>query len=249
MQPSEKLIIETPEHTTLEFPLAGIGSRALALMIDTLLQIGAFIILGIVAGLIAYAGFFPRLGKQWVYAILIFAGFLVEVAYFAFFEIAWNGQTPGKRWTHLRVMADSGRPVDAQSAILRNLVRIVDSLPSLYAAGIVTSLISSQNKRIGDYVAGTVVVHEKAFDGVSPWAGSTAPLPATARPVDLTAAQLQLVEAFLERRDSFPDDVRRSTARQIAERLGQGLPQDALQTPEQFLETLAERSRNATRFR
>jgi len=67
--------------------------------------------------------------------------------------------------------------------------------------------------------------------------------------VDLTAAQLQLVEAFLERRDSFPDDVRRSTARQIAERLGQGLPQDALQTPEKFLETLAERSRNATRFR
>ena len=249
MQPGDKLIIETPEHTTLEFPLAGIGSRALALMIDTLLQFGALILLGILAGLIAYAGFFPKLGKQWVYAIFIFVGFLVEVAYFAFFEIVWNGQTPGKRWTHLRVIADSGRPVDAQSAILRNLVRIVDALPSLYAAGIVTSLISSQNKRIGDYVAGTVVVHEKALEGVSPWVAPAAPLQATARPVELTGAQLQLVEAFLERRDSFPEDVRRSMARQIAERLGQDQPQDALHTPEKLLETLAERCRNATRFR
>ncbi len=249
MQPSEKLIIETPEHTTLEFPLAGIGSRALALMIDTLLQIGAFIILGILAGLIAYAGYFPRLGKQWVYALFIFAGFLVEVAYFAFFEIVWNGQTPGKRWTRLRVIADSGRPVDAQGAILRNLVRIVDSLPSLYAAGIVTSLISSQNKRIGDYVAGTVVVHEKGLQGVSPWVASATPLLALARPVELTGAQLQLVEAFLERRGSFSEDLRRSMARQITERLSRDLPQDALQAPEKFLETLVERYRNATRFR
>jgi uncharacterized RDD family membrane protein YckC len=251
VQPSDKLIIETPEQTTLEFPLAGIGSRSLALMIDTLLQIGALIILGIVAGLISYAGFFPSLGKQWVYAIFIFLAFLVEFAYFAFFEIVWNGQTPGKRWTRLRVITDSGRPLDVQSAILRNLVRIVDTLPSLYAAGIVTSLISSQNKRIGDYVAGTLVIHEKALQDVSPWAAPAASPLMTARPPELTSAQLQLVEAFLERRDSFPEDVRRSMAVQIVARLNQKstAPQEALQTPEKFLEALAEQCRSAARFR
>jgi uncharacterized RDD family membrane protein YckC len=251
VQPSDKLIIETPEQTTLEFPLAGIGSRSLALMIDTLLQIGAFIVLGIVASLISYAGFFPTLGKQWVYAIFIFLAFLVEFAYFAFFEIVWNGQTPGKRWTRLRVIADSGRPLDVQSAILRNLVRIVDTLPSLYAAGIVTSLISSQNKRIGDYVAGTLVIHEKALQDVSPWVAPAASPLMTARPPELTSAQLQLIEAFLERRDSFPEDVRRSMAVQIVARVSQKstAPQEALQTPEKFLEALAEQCRSAARFR
>ena len=142
MSSDDKLIIETPEQTVLEFPLAGIGSRSLALALDTLLQIGALIVGGIIAGLVSYAGFLPELGKQWFYAILIFFLFLLQFGYFAFFETIWNGRTPGKRWTHLRVITDSGRPLDAQGAILRNLIRIVDALPSLYAIGIVTSLIS-----------------------------------------------------------------------------------------------------------
>ena len=65
MSSGDKLTIETPEQTVLEFPLAGIGSRSLALAIDTLLQIGALIVLGVVAGLISYEGFLPRFGKQW----------------------------------------------------------------------------------------------------------------------------------------------------------------------------------------
>ena len=142
-----------------------------------------------------------------VSAILIFAGFLVTIAYFAFFETVWNGQTPGKRWTHLRVMMDSGRPVDVQSAILRNLMRIVDTLPSLYAVGIVTSLISAQNKRIGDYLAGTVVVHEKPLQaGQSLWQVSAAPMLVMAPAREVTR-EFHLVEAFLERRDTFAADV------------------------------------------
>jgi uncharacterized RDD family membrane protein YckC len=251
MQPGDKLTIETPEQTTLEFPLAGVGSRGLAVAIDTLLQFAAFIVLGILAGLISYAGYFPRLGRQWVYAIYIFAGFLVGIAYFAFFEIMWNGQTPGKRWTHLRVIRDSGRPVDVQSAILRNLFRIVDSLPALYAVGIVTCLISRENKRLGDYVAGTAVVHEKALQRGAMWDGPATPSLTTPQSVELTIQQLELVEAFLERRESFPEDVRRSMALQIAGRVSQGLsvPAGVLQDPEKFLEALAEHRRNTARFR
>ena len=91
----------------------------------------------------------------------------MQFGYFAMFEAFWNGQTPGKRWTHLRVIKDSGRPINAYDAILRNLLRIVDNLPTLYAIGIVTMLISKENKRVGDYAAGTVVVHEKPLQGVS----------------------------------------------------------------------------------
>jgi uncharacterized RDD family membrane protein YckC len=252
MSSGDKLIIETPEQTVLEFPLAGIGSRSLALAIDTLLQIGVLVVLGLFALAISYAGYFPRLGKQWVYAILIFLAFLSQFAYFAFFEAIWSGQTPGKRWIHLRVMTDSGRPLGAQGAILRNLMRIVDSLPSLYAIGIITSLISSQNKRVGDYLAGTVVVQERSEQtDRSLWDSTTTNLLATSPLPKITPAELQLVEAFLERRSGLQEEIRRSMALQIAERMKRAsfALHEPIQDPEKFLEALAEHSRNIVHFR
>jgi len=252
MSSDDKLTIETPEQTALEFTLAGIGSRGLAVAIDSLLQIAVLVVLGVIAGLVAYAGIFPRLGKQWVYAILIFAVFLLRFGYFAVFETIWNGRTPGKRWTHLRVIMDSGRPIDAQGAVLRNLIRIVDELPSLYVVGIVTSLISAQNKRVGDYLAGTVVIHEKnPQDSRALWERPETHLLATAQSPAISPAELELVEAFLERRDGFHEDVRRSMAHQIAERLRRGaaISNGTSQDPEEFLEALAERCRNGAHFR
>ena len=252
MPSADKLTIETPEQTSLEFPLAGIGSRFLAVAIDTLLQTAALLVLATLGGLIAYAGLLKDVGKQWAIAILLLVFFLVQLGYFSFFEAAWNGQTPGKRWTDLRVMRDSGQPISVQDAILRNLLRIVDSLPTLYAAGIITILISPQNKRIGDYVAGTVVVHEKPLQGAAAvWATSAAqPLAAGRLPV-LTVEELHLVETFLERRGSFEPGVRWSMARQIAQRLGErwSVPSEARPDAEKFLEALAEQRRNTARFR
>jgi uncharacterized RDD family membrane protein YckC len=251
MPPDDKLIIETPEQTVLEFPLAGIGSRSLAVAIDTFLQAGAGILLAIVGGLIALGGIFPQVGKQWGYAILIFLGFLVQFGYFAFFEAVWNGQTPGKRWAHLRVIQDSGRPIAAQEAILRNLLRIVDSLPLFYGTGIITSLISPQNKRLGDYLAGTVVVREDPLQkGQLAWEPAPAPLVTAAQPVTLTAAEFQLVEAFLERRRSLEPHVRLQMARQVADTLGQrcSIPHEARKDSEKFLEALAAQYRSKTRF-
>ena len=252
MSSGDKLIIETPEQTVLEFPLAGIGSRSLALAIDTLLQIAVLIVLGLIAGIISYEGVLPRLGKQYVYAILIFIGFLSQFGYFAFFEAIWNGRTPGKKWIHLRVIMDSGRPLGAQGAILRNLMRIVDSLPSIYAVGIITSLISPQNKRVGDYLAGTVVIQEKSIQADrSLWDATPTTLLATSRFPKLNAAELQLVEAYLDRRSSLQDEVRRSMARQIADRMtrGSSATHETIQDPEKFLEALAEHSRNVVHFR
>jgi uncharacterized RDD family membrane protein YckC len=104
MSSADKLIIETPEQTPIEFPLAGIGSRFLALAIDGLLRIAFIIVLVGIAGILGLIGLIKAAGTQWVVAILIVAYFFIELGYFAFFESVWNGQTPGKRWTHLRVI-------------------------------------------------------------------------------------------------------------------------------------------------
>src|SRR6202167_5304686 len=101
MSSVDKLTIETPEQTPLEFPLAGIGSRFLAIALDTLLQLAAFWILLMIAIAALWGRFTGIMGKQWVVAILVLMAFLVQFGYYAFFETIWNGQTPGKRWTHL----------------------------------------------------------------------------------------------------------------------------------------------------
>jgi uncharacterized RDD family membrane protein YckC len=253
MSSADKLIIETPEQTSLEFPLAGIGSRFLAVALDTLLQFGVYILLGLIALLVSAYGGLGALGRQWGIALLIFIAFTVQFGYFALFETLWNGQTPGKRWTHLRVIQDSGRPISAYDSVLRNLLRIVDTLPSLYAIGIVTMLISRENKRVGDYAAGTVVVHEKPLEGVGAiWSVAAVPgqaLPATPS-AQLSLDELQLVETFFERRASLDPEVRRSMARQIAGRLGERLnvPGEMRPDAEKFLEALAEQRRSSARF-
>ena len=255
MSSFDKLTIETPEQTALEFPLAGIGSRFLALALDfLLLTAGSTVLLIVFAISAASFSLYSKQAGLWTIAILIFVVFSLQFGYFALFESLWNGQTPGKRWTHLRVIKDSGRPISAYDAILRNLLRIVDALPTMYAAGLVTMLISRENKRIGDYAAGTVVIHEKPLLGVgSIWQQSAAPAqPLAAAPAPrLSLEELQLVEAFLDRRGSLEPHVRSAMARQIADRLGErwSIPASDRPDAEKFLEAAAEQRRQTVRFR
>jgi len=267
----DKLIIETPELTSLEYSLAGIGSRFLALAIDTLIQIGTMLLVSL--PLLLLAGGLNELtggGASWVMAVWILALFLVQYGYFALFETLWHGQTPGKRAMKLRVIKDSGRPIDVYEALVRNLLRIVDSLPGIYAVGIVTALISSQSRRLGDYVAGTVVVHERPFEETQPtWdALETAHLAdhgvaGTPGPIghighighmgasDLSLKEFELIEAFLSRRDQLSSEVREETSRRILDLLnaklglGDRRPEDA----EPLLEAIAREGRRAARYR
>ena len=255
MSSFDKLTIETPEQTALEFPLAGIGSRFLALAADTLLQLAAaWIVIMIFAVSAISLSLLSKVAGIWTFAIMIFILFSVQFGYFALFEALWNGQTPGKRWTHLRVIKDSGRPISAYDAILRNLLRIVDALPTMYATGLITMLISKENKRVGDYAAGTVVIHEKPLQGVSSiWQQSQTPAqpPATGQLPQLTVEELQLVEAFLDRRGSLEPHVRSAMAHQIADRLAErwAIPAEERPDAEKFLEAAAEQRRQTARFR
>jgi uncharacterized RDD family membrane protein YckC len=248
----DNLVIETPEQIPLEFPLAGIGSRFLALAVDTLIQSAVGLVLGIIALAIgARIGKIPTRGA-WALAFLMLVWFLMQFGYFALFESIWNGQTPGKRLTHLRVIQDSGRPITVYEAVARNLLRIVDSLPALYGVAIASALFSSKSKRLGDYVAGTVVVHEKApvlETGVR-WDLAASPGSSRYDASRLAPEEFQLIEAFLLRRSQLTADVRTETARKIIERLSTRLefsPED-LRNPEALLETLVTAYRTRARY-
>lgn len=169
----EQLTIETPEQIALEFPLAGVGSRFLALAIDLLIQaVLVFVLFLLWIGLSLVAARFGLTGgiggvsvslDMWVGALALLAGFIVMYGYYALFEILWRGQTPGKRVLGLRVIAASGRPASAYQLILRNLLRIVDALPGPYAVGILSVMVTARSQRLGDLAAGTVVVHERSL--------------------------------------------------------------------------------------
>jgi len=159
MVTSERLTIDTPEQVVLELPLAGLGSRFLALAIDTVVQAILYSVLILILVLSTLLSLFPvSVGSSWALALAVFVVFCVYWGYFAAFEVAWHGQTPGKRMAGIRVIKDSGRPADVPALVLRNFLRAVDILPGMYGVGSVCMLITRDSRRVGDLVAGTVVV-------------------------------------------------------------------------------------------
>ena len=165
-----ELILRTPENVEITHNLAGLGSRFVALTIDHLIQ-------GLIAflSLILFFGGFGALASlltseaapeaplnlaSWMIGLIIAFYFMLFWGYFILFETFWNGQTPGKRLMNLRVVKENGRPIDFFSSSARNLVRIIDYLPGMYGVGAVTMFFSPSYKRVGDYVAGTLVVKE-----------------------------------------------------------------------------------------
>ncbi|HEY6945523.1 MAG TPA: RDD family protein [Candidatus Acidoferrum sp.] len=252
---TEKLTIETPEQTSLDFAIAGIGSRFLALALDTLIQVLVGFIIGI-GGTMAIGALAALVPKSaiWGAALLIIFFFLLYFGYFAFFEIIWNGQTPGKRKAGIRVIKDSGRPLTVAESIARNLMRIVDLLPGFYAIGIASALLTKENKRLGDLVAGSLVVRESSFSDLKPvWQTAQAPTAGPLAPIGadkLTLEESALIDSFLNRRSELDYDVRVRMADQIFQRLKPklSLPADNMLTVEKILETLAYERRATGRY-
>lgn len=250
MPAPEKLIIDTPEQIPLEFALAGVGSRFLAIAFDTMLQalgIGALLLL---AGVTRWLSgpVWPALGP-WVLGALLFVGFVIYAGYFAVFESIWSGQTPGKRLVALRVIDVSGRPVTVYGALIRNILRIVDQIPAIYAVGIVSVLVTRRNQRLGDLAAGTVVVHERTEAVAHEPAPSVSMRHGAHR---LAPAEVVLIEGFLRRRAELDPLIRLESARRIAGRMktkleiGSGSEDD---DDERLLEQLAAEYRSADRYR
>ena len=251
----DKLTIETPEQTALDFVVAGIGSRFIAVAIDILIQTAVWFVVGMI-GLFVSLGLsiaWPKTG-MWGVAVLILFFFVMWFGYYAIFEIVWNGQSPGKRITKIRVIKDSGRPLTPAETIGRNLMRIVDWLPSFYAIGIVTMLLNKQNKRLGDLLVGALVVREATLADLRPvWQSIDDPFLATLPPMgatQLTAEESALIESFLQRRLDLEPLVRFRMADHILRRLMPKLtiPADNALSSERLLEALSYQRRATGRY-
>ncbi len=263
----ETLIIETPERVPLHFALASIGNRFLACAIDHTIQVLAIGLMILAFTIVAnYSSFGDRLASapKWVYAVLIIIVFLLVAGYFAFFEWLWNGQTPGKRWLKLRVIREDGRPITFFEAAVRNLLREFDIQPvPFYSIGLISVFVSSKDQRVGDMVAGTVVVREReaeapAFAQVFAAPVSDPALRRSFRPVpfaanlnSLTESEIEVVETFLRRRWDLEDMTRQWMAWRVAMPLLYKLRPEydlSIFTYEGFLEELLHRYREHHRF-
>ncbi len=148
----------TPEAVPLSFDLAGVGTRFLAAFLDLLIVIGLFIVIGLMTiGLSALEGGFGD-----VAAVFFFTGtFVIFWGYYIVFEAWWGGQSPGKRACGARVVRTDGLPIGFMESLIRNLVRLVDFLPSFYGVGVIVMFVGTKPRRLGDYAAGTIVVKER----------------------------------------------------------------------------------------
>jgi uncharacterized RDD family membrane protein YckC len=251
----DKLTIETPEQTALDFAVAGIGSRSIAVIIDILIQCVAAIVLGFGGGYSALS-IQERWSKAgpWAFGVLILLYFLLYFGYFAIFEIVWNGQSPGKRLTKLRVIKDSGRPISPAEAIGRNLMRIVDWMPVFYAVGLVSMAINKQNKRLGDLLVGAIVVRESTLSDLRPVMQSVQdPVFAALPPMGaaaLTAEESGLIESYLYRRLDLDPVVRYRMADDILNRIRAKLtlPTDTSISADRLLEALSFERRATGRY-
>ena len=225
IEAEERLIIETPERVPLEFALASIGNRFLAVAIDHFIQyLSIFLIAWFFLSIAGYGAsdtadsadkLLTEMPK-WTIAILIIVLFLIFAGYFIVFEWIWNGQTPGKRLLKLRVIRDDGRPLTLWEAIARNLLRIGDAVPGfiipVYSVGLIVIFLSGRDQRLGDLFAGTVVIRERSDEAPtfaetfstritdSAFVRVQKPAGVTADVSRLTEREVEVVESFLRRR-------------------------------------------------
>lgn len=219
---------------------------------DTAIQVIVGIAVVLLAALLHLFRWMPAMGMQWTIALGLLAVFLLNSGYFAFFEAIWNGQTPGKRHFQIRVIKDDGRPISAFDSVARNFLRIADELPALYMVGVISILVSKQNKRLGDFVAGTVVIHEQTIQEARPFlqtkSEESGPVYDTSR---ITLDELNVIEAFLNRRDSFDPALRTSMAARLSKRIADklGVQVGGWPQTEKFLEAVHEQYRSVGHMR
>ena len=251
MDLDESIKIATPEGLELRLQLAGLGSRFIAGGIDLVIMLALLAILAVISGPVA--GFSSGVSG----VVYVIGAFAILLFYPILFELLNHGQTPGKRMSNLRVLRDSGTPVDLPASSIRNLLRLIDGPLLLYIPSIISIAVTSRNQRPGDIAAGTIVVREQPTAKRS--RAAPAP-PVPGRPVGnvppqaadasdtgaerwdtsaVTPQEVAAVRRFLERRESLE----RRARRELAVRLADGLrpkvssaPPDL--GPERFLEEL-----------
>ncbi len=253
--------IESPEAVDVEVEVAGLGSRFLAVFLDVVIQLLlALAVVAIGALVLSQAPALPSefLGISAVNAAFILwllGGFLTFWGYYVIFEVARNGQTPGKMALDLRVVQEGGRPVTFFASAVRNLLRPIDMF-LLAPLTIALMALTRKHKRLGDWAAGTMVIKERArvvpaaaSPETGPTAGPFADQPLTS--IELAALgddELALIANFLNRRAELQAEPRRHLALEMAQRtaskIGRDLPDLSLVACEAFLEGVLRATRS-----
>jgi uncharacterized RDD family membrane protein YckC len=242
------VIVRTPEAIAFYYELAGLGSRFLALLIDSIIQAVAMIVVVLVVGSVVTRTRSTAIamhlgGKSYeslVLAILITLLFVIFYGYFVVFERVWNGQTVGKRLLGIRVVRDGGYPVELMDSIIRNLIRILEFSLGFYFMSVISMLLSSENKRLGDYAAGTIVVRDRSMEiaDTKAWlrSESDARRPASAA-AKLDPKELAVVDLYVSRKTSLDPQAARATAAKIAAMLRTKVGPDLARLPDDELIT------------
>src|SRR3989449_3593584 len=227
---TRRLGIETPEHLVLELELAGLGSRMAATVCDACVLALAYLLLGLGLQLLPTPARGEAEGPWSTLAaiVLILTVFLLFWGYFLLFEALNNGRTPGKRLMGIRVVMDTGHPLTFTAAAVRNLVRIVDMQPLFtYQVGLGFVLFHPQNKRLGDIVAGTVVVRDRPENlQLASAAADRAPEPQAleAGPPELADEEFRLLDQLLERFEGLEGAVRHRLTAELVARFAPRFP-------------------------
>src|SRR6266702_3964831 len=247
--------VETPEHVEVRLELAGVGSRVAAALLDTILVYLSLMLLILVGSDVGDVG---GAGGGWVTAVFILLLFALIWGYFAAFE-AWNGgRTPGKQALGIRVAMDTGQPVTAGAAVVRNLVRLLDCyfpfLPVLPA--LLLMFLNKSNKRLGDMAAGTIVVRDRPTDWML---GAVSPAPPQEEPVEtgppeLSEDEFRLLDRFLGRLNELNAAVQVRITTELARRFEGRIPRRTDDAQAYLVQVFAEeqqkrRGRFATRAR
>lgn len=248
-----RINLQTPESVELEYTLAGIGSRAYALVIDYLV-LGTILFISVVIAIfltyqIAESDNLSNItnsGKllQWLWAIEALIIFTIYVGYFIFFETIWQGQTIGKKKADIRVIADDGKPTGLAKSSLRALARPIDDF---FFLGVFFIALGKKEKRLGDLIAGTIVIQE-ALNHKNSTVTFTEEVRELALQIRietdvtrLSPENFAILRNYLQTRNQMITQARHKLARKLAEQLKniielEELPQNT--TADSFLEAV-----------
>jgi uncharacterized RDD family membrane protein YckC len=176
--PDTDLVVATPERVSFDYQVAGLGTRAIAQLLDLLILsviLVAVIFTGVAAGALASSDSIATL-------VEILGSFVVVFGYFWVSEAMWSGQTIGKKVFRLRAVGDRGEPLTFMQAGIRNVVRIVDFLPYAYGVGFVVLFVNGRGRRLGDLAAGTIVVKDSDYVWLWQLPGGGRPAPPNVPP-------------------------------------------------------------------
>ncbi len=252
--------VQTPESIELDFALAGIGSRALAWVIDQIILYVGLVLLAIATAYLYFYGLYPVIIERfpdseetfnlWALGIYLLINFFIYNGYFIYFEAAWQGQTPGKRFSEIRVVQDNGKPIGIKEAALRSFLQVIDI--GFFGIGVFLTALTASEKRVGDLAAGTLVIQDEQATRTAPTVQSTSPKaeqiaellqtwPGLGR---ITPEQYLLVRNFLLNRQQLSPGGRFRTSQSLRRSLedvfsGLDIPPDLSEvTAEEFLEAI-----------